>query len=449
MEDSNFGKIEATVIEILKSSANMEELTELKVRVTVAERLGMEMSQQHKVFIREVIESFLVSNATEEDVEEAKREFASQVNKPKKDVHGNIVICKLSKKRNVFLREIGGNKCITIGDYAEKDGNQLAAAIRRGINITPGQWSALKKNMPLIDKAVKKIQTKSRPKLDDEPREDKSKSAKPVHEFVPVETIRFDGKNYQTWAPLMETFLKQLNVAYVLAVPGPSPRPEASSSEEATDTERKWKNDDYICRHNILSCLSDHLYNQFLKKTKSAKELWEQLKLLYLYEEHGTKRYNVKKYIEYQMVEGKSITEQVHDLNMIADSIVAAGWLIDENFHVSTIISKLPPSWKDFSIKLSREENLPFPVLMDHIRGEEGFRNPNKYSEPSNFLEFNPGKTHGGPRIREVKRPPTSWKRRETETSNKNIFCDFCNKRGHLSKNCWHKNKDLKPKNNE
>lgn len=33
---------------------------------------------------------------------------------------------------------------------------------------------------------------------------------------VPVEIVRYNGKNYPTWAKHMQLYLKELNVAYVL-----------------------------------------------------------------------------------------------------------------------------------------------------------------------------------------------------------------------------------------
>jgi len=37
-----------------------------------------------------------------------------------------------------------------------------------------------------------------------------------------------------------------------------------------------WKQSHYLCRHYVLNCLSDSLYDVYSEK-KSAKELWESL----------------------------------------------------------------------------------------------------------------------------------------------------------------------------
>lgn len=260
------------------------------------------------------------------------------------------------------------------------------------------------------------------------------------HEFSPIEITRFDGKNYQCWTEQMEHFLKQLQIAYVLTDPCPSLTlsSEASSEESARAkaAERKWVNDDYLCRHSILSSLSDNLYYKFSKKTMTAKELWEELKLVYLYEEFGTKRSQVRKYIEFQIVDGGPIVDQVQELNNIADSIVAAGMMIDENFHVSAIISKLPPSWKEFCLKLMHEEYLPFGMLMNRIRVEEASYNGVKQVEHSKSASFQPAYGSLGPRIKDMKKPGVPWKKRESDMHGKPLICNNCGKKGHISKFC-------------
>ncbi|GAV57803.1 LOW QUALITY PROTEIN: PC4 domain-containing protein/UBN2_2 domain-containing protein, partial [Cephalotus follicularis] len=339
----------------------------------------------------------------------------------------------LSNKRSVVVQDYKGKSFVSIRDFYRKDGKQLPSA--KGISLTTEQWSAFKKSIPAIEEAVMKMQSKLRSAVDGDQTDLSQSVTASTHELVPIEINHFDGKNYHSWAAQMEFFLKQLKVAYALADACQCVNfsPVASTKEiaEAKAAQQKWINDDYICHHNIMSCLSDHLYVQYSKKTKSAKELWE-LKLVYFYEEFGTKRSQVKKYIEFQMVDHRSVTEQVQELNRIADFVVAAGMLFEENFHVNTIISKLSPSWKGFCVKLMAEEYMSFWMLMDRIRIEEESHNKNKQGEPANRLSSRP-------RIREMKKLGIRWKRQETETDNKAMFCYSCDKNGHISKNCHSK----------
>ncbi|KAI9182472.1 hypothetical protein LWI28_025704 [Acer negundo] len=445
--------MEQMVIEILKE-ADMEQITEFKVRTMASERLGIDLSDtDHKKFIRGVVESFLLSTVEKTgDVKEAdsnvQGETRDQLVNIKKEANHQEgrVICQLSDKRRVVIHELWGKTLVSIRDFYQKDGKQLPSAT--GISLARDQWGNFRKSVPAIEEAIKKMQAKIRSEVEDEENGVVSDSVTSPTEFVPTEPERFNGKNYLYWAQKMEVFLKQLKIEYVLsdACPGVTLSPQASSEEisKVKVAEQKWVHDDHICRRHILSCLSDHLYYQFSKKTKSAKELWEELKFVYLYEEFGTKRLQVKKYIEFQMVDEKPILEQLQEFNNIADSVVASGMMIDDNFHVSVIISKLPPSWKDFCIKLTREEYLSFGMLMDRItveEGVEGLRHQNKQGELSNSVDSRLAKDFG-PRMREMKRPGMSWKRRDSEMDGRIIVCYNCGRKGHMTKDCWNRKFD-------
>ncbi|GJU55350.1 putative zinc knuckle (CCHC-type) family protein [Tanacetum coccineum] len=171
----------------------------------------------------------------------------------------------------------------------------------------------------------------------------------PPQPLIPIATTRFTGKNYYCWKRQMEFFINQLKLSYVLVTSCPkvpvSPQASLEEITQATTHAQRWINDDYICRHTIMNSLSDQLFDEYSVKTLNAKELWDELKLLYD-EDFGTNISHVNNYIQFQMVDGVSVLEQVHELHRIAGTITASGIHIDERFHVGVIISKLPPSWK-------------------------------------------------------------------------------------------------------
>lgn len=102
MEQETRQKIEETVKDML-SKADMEEMTEFKVRVTASERLGIDLSDfSHRKFIRELVESFLLSTV-EENVDGKQpntkpvEEEAKEAIKVKKEIEGDggRIICKV------------------------------------------------------------------------------------------------------------------------------------------------------------------------------------------------------------------------------------------------------------------------------------------------------------------------------------------------------------------
>uniref|UniRef100_A0A5B7AER8 CCHC-type domain-containing protein n=1 Tax=Davidia involucrata TaxID=16924 RepID=A0A5B7AER8_DAVIN len=379
----------------------------------------------------------------------------------------------------------------------------FASGACSGISLTTEQWSAFRKSVPAIEEAIMKME--SRMKSEDVSKQIEADVSDSVTAFasqglipverkqieadmpnsvtaftpqgvipngrkqveadmsnlaptfapqglIPIETTRLDGKNYYCWVHQMEFFLKQLKIAYVLTEPCPSITlsPEASVEEiaQARAAAQKWADDNYICRRNILNSLSDHLFDQYSNKTYSAKELWEELKLVYD-EDFGTKRSLVNKYIQFQMADGIPILEQVQELHNIAASIIASGMWIDDNFHISTIISKLPQSWKESRMRLMHEEFLPLNMLMYRLRVEEESRSRNKRGEPSTkeaHCADSKLENKLGPKKREMKRPGMYW---EMEKDNKAIVCYNCGKKGHISRHCHRRKFDIREKENE
>lgn len=170
----------------------------------------------------------------------------------------------------------------------------------------------------------------------------------------------------------MQLLLKQLKIEHVLTEPCPRIElgPEASIEEitPANAAQQKWMDDDYKCRCNILNSLSDDLLCRYSKKkAKTAKALWEELKL-----EHEL--HMVQRYADFQMEEGKSVVEQVKKFNRISKKVVASGIEIDEKLHYLYIIQKLPPSWNGFRTKLLGKDYLPLWKLLHLLKIEEEFR---------------------------------------------------------------------------
>nr|GEZ70605.1 zinc finger, CCHC-type [Tanacetum cinerariifolium] len=151
----------------------------------------------------------------------------------------------------------------------------------------------------------------------------------------------------------MHFLLMTLKVVYLLTTPMPELVEDATV--EAIRIRVKWENDDYICRGHILNGMSDSLFDVYIN-VESAKELWDshESKILRQYTQHGLK--------------------------------------MDESISVSSIIDKLPPSWKDFKHTLKHgKDDLSLVHLGSHLRIEESLR-----AQKSDKSE---GKEVGGPSV--------------------------------------------------
>ena len=90
----------------------------------------------------------------------------------------------------------------------------------------------------------------------------------------------------------------------------------------------------------------------------TTKKLWASLNKKYKTEDAGTEKFIVGQFLEYKMVDSKTIISQVQEFQLILQEIETEGMILPETFLVATIVEKLPPTWRDFKnyLKHKRKE---------------------------------------------------------------------------------------------
>ncbi|RWR97257.1 RNA polymerase II transcriptional coactivator KELP [Cinnamomum micranthum f. kanehirae] len=163
-ETETQAKIKETVVEILKSS-DMDEMTESKLRNMASEKLGIDLSlPQYKTLVRGVVQPFISSiKEDKETKEEAAQEEEEQQHSKKKgererDDDGELTICRLTNKRRVTIHQFKGKTYVSIREFYENNGKQMPS--RKGISLTTDQWAELKKSVPAIEAAIKKMESR-------------------------------------------------------------------------------------------------------------------------------------------------------------------------------------------------------------------------------------------------------------------------------------------------
>ena len=96
-----------------------------------------------------------------------------------------------------------------------------------------------------------------------------------------------------------------------------------------------------------MSGLQDDLYNVY-SNAKTSKELWDALEQKYKTKDAGMKKFIVAKFLDYKMIDSKTVVTQVQELQVIIHDLLAEGLIVNDAFQVAAIIEKLPPLWKDF-----------------------------------------------------------------------------------------------------
>ncbi|XP_023730226.2 uncharacterized protein LOC111877958 [Lactuca sativa] len=101
--------------------------------------------------------------------------------------------------------------------------------------------------------------------------------------------------------------------------------PEGEGNVQALTTIDAWKHSDFLCRDYVLNGLFDSLYNVYCV-TKTTKELWESLDKKYKTEDVGTKKFVVARFLDYKMVDDKTVMSQVQELQVLLHDMHIEVW---------------------------------------------------------------------------------------------------------------------------
>ncbi|CAA7030654.1 unnamed protein product [Microthlaspi erraticum] len=248
----------------------------------------------------------------------------------------------------------------------------------------------------------------------------------------------------------MHFLLTTLNVVHVLSMPMPLVTVDPASEEYAEQARRqlKWKNDDYICHGHILNGMSDSLFDVY-QNVQSAKELWDALEAKYMAEDASSKKFLVSNFNNYKMSDTRPVMEQYNELLRILGQFAQYDMKMDESISVSSIIDKLPPSWKDFRRTLKHQkEELSLVQLGSHLRIEDSLRMQEggkpKVAEGF-FYQHDGGGDDSKWKNKGKKRPFNSNTHNRSNKRSKPV-CWNCNKPGHFKSDCRAgKDKDKTP----
>nr|GEV82629.1 zinc finger, CCHC-type [Tanacetum cinerariifolium] len=251
---------------------------------------------------------------------------------------------------------------------------------------------------------------------------------------------KFEGDNFRRWQKKMQILLTRLKVVYVLTAPMLELLEDATV--EPIRIRAKWENDDYICRGHILNGKSDSVFDVYTN-VESAKELWDSLKSMYMAEDSSSKKFFVSNFNNYKMVDSRPVIEQYNELLRILGQYTQYGLKMDESISVSSIIDKLPPSWKDFKHTLKHgKDDLSLVELGSHLRIEESLM--------AQDSDKGKGKEVGGPSVNMTEeggknkhQKQKKGKKRSNEDNNGSgsnkkakLECWKCGKTGYFKRDC-------------
>ncbi|PKI57024.1 hypothetical protein CRG98_022528 [Punica granatum] len=147
--------------------------------------------------------------------------------------------------------------------------------------------------------------------------------------MVPVNHVekpkKFNGLNFKRWQQKMLFYLTTLNFARFLTKNAPT-LSVGESYVHALSAIDAWKHFDYLCRNYIMNNLHDSLYSVY-QRFKTAKELWESLDRKYKSEDAGAKKFLDGRFLDFKMVDSRTVMSQVHEFQVLLHEIQAGGRL--------------------------------------------------------------------------------------------------------------------------
>ena len=91
----------------------------------------------------------------------------------------------------------------------------------------------------------------------------------------------------------------------------------------------------------------------------TGKELWDAHEAQYGVSDAGSELYAMEQFLDYRMVEERSVVEQAHEIHTLEKDLKNCSkkspCVLPDKFVAGGIISKLPPFWRDFATSLKHK----------------------------------------------------------------------------------------------
>ena len=229
-------------------------------------------------------------------------------------------------------------------------------------------------------------------------------------------------------------YLMTLNLARFLNEDGPKLDVGETDKEKLAAADA-WNHFDFLCCNYVLNGLENTLYNVY-SPLKTAKELWDSLDKKYKIEDAGLRKFIVGRFLDFKMVDSKTVLSQVQELQVVVHDIHAEGMTLSETFQVAALIEKLPPSWRDFKNYLKHKRNeLSLEDLIVRLRIEEDNRLSEK--KVGKNLELSLANVVRGSKPNKKRKMPSKSGEGFNQGLKKFVGkCFNCGKSGYQAKDC-------------
>ncbi|XP_019173288.1 PREDICTED: uncharacterized protein LOC109168888 [Ipomoea nil] len=316
--------------------------------------------------------------------------------------------------------------------------------------------------------------------------------AKAAADLTKIEPL--NGLNYRRWAVKLMIHFEALEIDYVVlngppanlleavlpaqpvttddeqsdnaateqnaAAADPKTPLSSKTDDRIQDTRTKYERDNKTVRGILLHYMSDALLDIYASH-KCAKTIWDLLRKKYGSDDAGRKKYAVARWLNYKMMDGKPVIDQVHEYENLVGDLITEGIPVSDALQTYSLLEKLPESWSGFQNKMKHEpKECTWEEMVNHINIEEAFclrQSSISFSEKmkANVIETSDRSKNGNAGQNKT------WKK-NVKVNNTNNFkanknhkagkggpCYVCGKHGHRAAQCYYKKGGNDPKGNQ
>ncbi|KAB2632554.1 hypothetical protein D8674_028801 [Pyrus ussuriensis x Pyrus communis] len=179
---------------------------------------------------------------------------------------------------------------------------------------------------------------------------------------------KFKGLHFKRWRQKMLFFLTTKKIEPTIA---------------QTKASQTWIENDFLAKNYILNGFSDDLYDYY-SDYGTAKDLWEALQKKYDTEEAGAKKFAVRRYLKYQMVDDKSNSLRHKTKKFSLECLITRLRIEEEatNFNRNLTPVVLKPNGKNMKI-LNKNHNKHLNNNTNKVQNQNLSHPHNRYQPPS------------------------------------------------------------------
>ena len=111
---------------------------------------------------------------------------------------------------------------------------------------------------------------------------------------------------------------------------------------------------DTLFKAALLSVLGENIVDAYAS-IDNGKDMWDALEAKFGVSDAGTELYIMEQFYDYRMTEERSVVEQAHEIQSFARELEHFSCMLPDKFVAGGIITKLPPSWRNFATLLKHK----------------------------------------------------------------------------------------------